>query len=396
MEIIKANIREYGMVIALVLIAILFQNLTNGLLFRPANIVNLVIQNSYILILAIGMILVILLGKVDLSVGSLAAFTGALSGIFIISWEWPLFIAVPAVLAVGALAGAWNGFWIAYKNIPFFVVTLAGMLVFRGLTMVVLEGQTITGFPPIFHNMAGGVIPDVLGGSGTSLNITALVICLVVSLLFILAELRSRKVSSQYSMEMLPFPVFIAKIALVVFAINLFGYWFASSRGMPNILILLIALTLIYSFIAGNTVIGRHIYATGGSEKAAELSGIKVKRVNFLVFVNMGMLAALAGLVFAARLNAASPRAEAGFELQAIAAAFIGGASPNGGIGKITGAITGAMVMGILNNGLSHMGIGADIRLAITGLVLLAAIIFDVYAKSKAAKTSSQTAEVAQ
>ena len=393
MKILRGNLREYGMIAALIIVALLFQYLTNGLLFRPANIVNLVIQNAPVLILAIGMMLVIITGRIDLSVGSFASFTGALSGIFIVNLGIPLVIAIPLVLLIGALAGAWNGYWIAYRNIPFFIVTLAGMLVYRGLTMTVLGGVTITGFPPAFHNMAAGVVPNFLGGGG--LNLTALVICLAASIVIIVLELRNRNTAIKYNMGTLPMPAFIAKLVFITFAINLFGYWFANSRGLPNVLILLAFLTAFYSFIASNTVMGRHIYATGGSEKAAELTGLKVKNVVFWVYVNMGVLAALAGLVFAARLNAASPRAEAGFELQAIAAAFIGGASPSGGVGKITGAIVGAMMMGILSNGLSHMGIGADLRLAITGVVLLAAIIFDVYAK-KAKVSKTPAAQVAK
>ena len=376
------------MIIALVAVAILFQILTNGIFFRPANIANLITQNGYILILAIGMMLVIITGRIDLSVGSLLAFASALSGVLIINMGWPLWVAIPAVLAMGGLSGAWNGYWIAYKNIPFFVVTLAGMLVFRGLTMLTLEDGTLTPFPDLFHTMSAGFIPNILGNTGPgSYNITAILICLAVSLILIYMEFRNRKVSIEYGAEILPMPFLIAKLVLLVGAINLFGYWFAAARGMPNILLLLAALIVIYSFITNKTVMGRHIYATGGNPKAAELSGIKVKRVVFWVYVNMGVLAALAGMVFAARLNAATPRAEAGFELQAIAAAFIGGASPMGGIGKITGAIIGAMLMGVLNNGLGHLGIGADIQLAVTGLVLLIAVTFDVYTKTKVSKT---------
>jgi len=384
MKVLKANIREFGMVIALIAIAILFQVLTDGILFRPANIFNLVTQNGYILILSVGMMLVILTGRIDLSVGSLLAFSSALAGVFIISMGWPVWLAVPAVLAVGALAGAFNGYWIAYKNIPFFIVTLVGMLVFRGLTMVVLSDGTLTPFPAGFHNVSAGHIPDLFGAGG--MNITAFILSAAASVVVIFLEFRRRKVSLRYEAEVLPMQFFIAKLAFIVGAINLFGFWFASTRGVPNILILLTILVIAYSFIAQNTVMGRHIYATGGNAKAAELSGIKVKQVVFWVYVNMGLLAALAGLVFAARLNASTPRADAGFELQAIAAAFIGGASPSGGIGKITGAIIGAMIMGILNNGLAHLGMGSDIQLAITGLVLLAAVTFDVYTKTKLSK----------
>lgn len=377
---LRGNIRQLGMIMALVFVAIFFQVLTGGMLFRPGNIFNLVIQNSYILILAIGMMLVIITGRIDLSVGTLVPLTGAISGILMVNMGWPLWATIPVVLLVGAISGAWNGFWIAYKNIPFFVVTLAGMMVYRGLNMVILGDGTITNFPPLFHEMAAGAMPNALGRIA-GLNVTAILICILASLVFVFFEFRKRTVSISYEADVLPMPFFIAKLVLVAGAINLFGFWFASSRGFPNILILLSVLIIGYSFIASRTVMGRHIYATGGNPRSAELSGVKTKQVVFWVYVNMGVLAALAGLVFAARANAASPRAEAGFELQAIAAAFIGGASPSGGVGKITGAITGAMFMGILSNGLSMMGVGADIRLAITGLVLLAAVAFDVYTK---------------
>jgi len=372
------------MIIALVGVAILFEILTGGIMFLPGNITNLILQNSHVLILAIGMMLVILTGRVDLSVGSLLGFTSALSGIFIINWGLPLWLAIPAVLALGALVGAWNGYWIAYRNIPFFVVTLAGMLVFEGLTMAVLGGATISSFPATFTNLFAGFVPDLFGGA---VNITAILICLSTTLLYIFLEFRKRRISMQFMGDVQPMSVFVTKLALLSAVIMLFGYWLAMARGMPHILILLAALTIIYSFAASHTVIGRHIYATGGNPKAAELNGLKTKRVVFWVYVNMGMLAALSGMVLAARLDAASPRADAGFELQAIAAAFIGGASPLGGVGKITGAVIGAILMGILNNGLRHLGQGADIQLAITGLVLLIAVAFDVYVKTKGPKT---------
>ena len=379
MRLIKGNIRQFGMIIALVFIASLFQILTNGVLLRPGNVVNLVLQNSYILILAIGMMLVIITGRVDLSVGSLVAFTSALSGIFIIRMNWPVWVAIIVVLLVGALSGAWNGFWIAYKNIPFFVVTLGGMMVFRGLTMTVLAGQTLSPFPAYFHDLAAGFLPNI--GGGTAVNITAIVAAVVAIAGYLFVEVRNRRNSQKYLVTVSSTSIFIAKITVVSAVIAVFGYWFAMSRGVPKVMILLIILIVGYSFVTNKATIGRHIYATGGDAKAAELSGVKVKQVVFWVYVNMGVLAALAGLVFAARLNAATPRAEAGFELQAIAASFIGGAGAYGGVGKITGAIIGALVMGILNNGLSHLGVGADIQLGITGGVLLLAIIFDVFAK---------------
>ncbi|MCL2841896.1 MAG: sugar ABC transporter permease [Oscillospiraceae bacterium] len=380
MSTIRGNIKQLGMIIALVAMTILFQITTNGTMLLPGNITNLILQNSHILILAIGMMLVIITGRVDLSVGSLAGFSSALSGIFIISWGLPLWVAMPVVLLIGALAGAWNGYWIAYRNIPFFVVTLAGMLAFQGLTMAVLGGGTIATFPRAFTQIASGFLPNLAGGG---FNVTAIALCGLGALVFVVFELRKRKTIQKFEGEVASMPFFLAKLILIAGAIMLFGYWFAEARGMPIIMILLAFLVILYSFIASKTVMGRHIYATGGNPKAAELNGIKTKKVVFWVYVNMGMLAALAGMVVAARFDAASPRADAGFELQAIAASFIGGASPLGGVGKIVGAVIGAMVMGVLNNGLRLLGHGADIQLAITGFVLLAAVAFDVYVKTK-------------
>ena len=394
MSIIRANIRQFGMIVALVLLAIGFQFATGGMMFRPLNIANLITQNGYILILAVGMMFVILTGRIDLSVGTHLAFASALSGVFMVSWSIPVWIAVPAILLIGALFGAWHGFWIAYVRIPFFVVTLAGMLIFRGMTMFALRGGTITNFPDSFHTLAAGFIPDVLGGSG--LNLTAIMICVLVSILFVFLEFRRRAIASKYEGETIPMNLLIVKLVAIVGVINLFGFWFAQSRGIPNIMILLVALIVVYNYIANNTVFGRHVYATGGNDKAAVLNGLKTKRTVFWVYVNMGMLAALAGMMFASRLNAASPRAEAGFELEAIAACFIGGASPSGGVGKVTGAIIGALVMGVLRNGLGHMGLGADIQLAATGLVVLIAVTFDVFTRTKISKSEKVKAPTSE
>ena len=384
----KENMRQYGLVGALVVIAVLFQILTNGVIFQPANITNLILQNSYILILAVGMTLVIVTGRVDLSVGSIAAFAGAFAGVLIVQMGLPVWLSVVAALLVGALAGAWHGFWIAYRGVPFFVVTLAGMLIFRGATMIILDGLFVGPFPTSFQMMSAGFIPDLFGGD--SFNIMAVVVCALIALTLIATALRKRGISKKYAIETEPLLFFLIKILLILATLGLFSYWFGASNGIPNILVVLGILIMVYSYMANRTVMGRHIYATGGSPSAAELSGIKVKRIVFWVYVNMGILAALAGLVFTARLNSAMPRAGMGFELQAIAAAFIGGASPYGGVGKVSGAIIGAMVVGIINNGMTILGVGVDMQQVITGLVLLAAVIFDVTAKNKAAKTAAK------
>lgn len=377
----RDNIRQYGMVLALVFIVGFFEILTGGILLNPLNVTNIILQNSYILILAIGMLLVIVAFQIDLSVGSLAAFVGAVSGVMMVSMQLPFWISIVLILAFGALLGAWHGFWIAYIRIPAFIVTLSGMLLFRGLTYVTLQGQSIGPFPVEFQLIASGFIPDFFGNHG--LHITTLLVGLVGSAIIIWGELRKRASLKKYGFEPLSLPLTVIKLVLVLGVLNAFALALAAYKGIPNVLILLSALILLYTFIAGKTIPGRHIYALGGNEKAAALSGVKTKRVLFWVFVNMGVLSALSGMVFAARLNAATPKAGTGFELDAIAACFIGGASTAGGIGTIMGAMIGALVMGVLNNGMSLLGVGIDWQQAIKGLVLLLAVTFDVFSKSK-------------
>jgi putative multiple sugar transport system permease protein len=380
-NIFKKNIRQYGMLIALVSIMILFQVLTDGTLLKPLNITNLILQNSYILVLAIGMLLVIVAFHIDLSVGSVAAFIGAISGILMVNMRVSFPAAVIISLLVGALIGAWQGFWIAYVKIPAFIVTLAGMLVFRGLTMVALKGTSVAPFPPAFQKISSGFIPDFFHGKG--IHITTLVIGIIFSIIYAAYEIRKRNTQKKYNFEVLSQGFLIAKLVIIIGAINLFTFALAKYKGIPNVLVLLFFLIAIYTFVTSKTVIGRHIYALGGNEKAAKLSGVKTQRMVFWVFVNMGVLAALSGLVFAARLNAATPKAGTGFELDAIAACFIGGASASGGIGTVIGAIIGGLVMGVMNNGMSLIGLGIDWQQAIKGLVLLAAVAFDIYTKSK-------------
>ena len=377
---IRKNIRKYGMLIALIAIMILFGILTEGILFKPMNISNLIQQNAYVLILAIGMLLVIITGNIDLSVGSVVAFVGAISAIFMIQWNMPVWISVILSLLIGALVGAFQGFFIAYVNIPPFIVTLAGMLIFRGLTMVILKGQTLGPFDRAFQNIASGFISrGEIGG----LNVISMVVGILLSVIYIILNFKDRKKKIEYKFQVPPMSIEILKTVLVILAINWLTYSLAAYKGLPIVLIILAILIVIYSFITNRTIAGRHIYALGGNEKAAKLSGIKTEKVLFWVYVNMGVLAALAGLVVAGRLNAATPKAGTGFELDAIAACYIGGASASGGIGTVTGAIVGGLVMGVLNNGMSILGIGVDWQQAIKGLVLLAAVTFDVYTKSK-------------
>ncbi|GIO61424.1 MULTISPECIES: multiple monosaccharide ABC transporter permease [Paenibacillus] len=379
-KLFKNNIRQYGMIIALVVIMILFEIITGGLLLKPINITNLILQNSYILVLAIGMVLVIITGHIDLSVGSIAAFVGAVAAIMMVDLHWHPVVAVIASLVVGALIGAWQGFWVAYVKIPAFIVTLAGMLLFRGLTMIVLKGQSIAPFPNGFQKISSGFIPD-FGSAGT--NIVAVLAGILFTVIYIVNELRDRRAQKKYNFEVVSGGLFILKLVVIAAIINAFTFMLAIYAGLPNILILLLVLIIIYSFVMNKTVMGRHIYALGGNEKAADLSGVKTKKVTFWVFVNMGVLAAISGLIFAARLNAATPRAGTNFELDAIAASFIGGASATGGIGTVFGAIIGGLVMGVLNNGMSLIGLGVDWQQGIKGLVLLAAVAFDIYNKKK-------------
>jgi putative multiple sugar transport system permease protein len=377
----RNNVRQYGMIIALVAITLLFQILSGGILLKPLNITNLIQQNSYILVLAIGMVLVIITGHIDLSVGSVAAFVGSVSAIMMVNHGMPFFVALILSLLLGALVGAWQGFWIAYVRIPSFIVTLAGMLLFRGLTMIVLEGKSIAPFPKAFQKISTGFLPDIGGGSVNTLSI---VVGIVLSLLILAQEWRTRRTQLKYGFDVVPLPLFAAKLIAYAAVINAFTYLLAEYRGIPYILIILFALIAAYSFVMRKTVMGRHTYALGGNEKAAALSGVKTKKVTFWVFVNMGALAALSGLIYAARLNAATPKAGVNFELDAIAACFIGGASASGGIGTVVGAIIGGLVMGVMNNGMSLIGLGIDWQQGIKGLVLLLAVGFDIYNKNKA------------
>ncbi|MGO2235131.1 sugar ABC transporter permease [Marinomonas sp. UCMA 3892] len=379
---LKSHMRDYGMLIALVVIMGMFQFLTDGTLMRPVNLTNLFLQNSYIIIMAIGMLLVIVAGHIDLSVGSVAGFVGALAAVMSVNYDLPTIVVVPVCLLVGLIIGGLQGYWIAYWKIPAFIVTLAGMLVFRGLTLALLEGQSVGPFPKSFQLLSTGFIPDVFGVGRP--NVTALVLGVLAASAIVFLAARSRSRALKYGIQDEPFSFFIVKNALVAIAIIYLSYLLSTYRGLPNVLMTMAVLIAIYTFLTNSTTIGRRIYALGGNVKAAKLSGINTERLTFLTFANMGMLAALAGLIFAARLNTATPKAGFAMELDVIAAVFIGGASMSGGVGKIIGAVIGAFIMGVMNNGMSILGIGIDWQQVIKGLVLLAAVIFDVYNKQKA------------
>lgn len=373
---------KYGMVIALAVISILFQWLTKGVLLAPMNISKLIMQNGYILILAIGMLPIILTGDIDLSVGSVVALTGAVTSTVLVgAAKIPVAAGILLGLAVGVLIGAWNGFWVAYVKIPAFIVTLASMLLFRGLTLVITKGKTIGPYPDAYQYIAQAYTPDMAGME--KIHLSTVLIGVIIAVLFVIFELNHRKREKLYGFQVSSNVIFFIKLGVTVFIIGFSTYWLTRFKGAPVILVILGILTVIYSFITQKTVLGRHIYALGGNERATELSGIKTKRVKFITFLNMGLLAAFAGIVYSARINCANPTAGDGFELDAIAACYIGGASASGGVGKVVGAIVGGLVMGVLNNGMSIVGIGTDWQKAIKGMVLLIAVVFDVINHSK-------------
>lgn len=377
----KSVLENYSMYIFLVVIAFVFQVLTNGTLMRPLNLTNIILQNSYILILALGMMILIVLGHIDLSVGSVMAFVGAIASKLMIENGMNTWVSVIICLVIGALIGAFQGFWVAYVKVPAFIATLAGMLIFRGLTIVVTGGKSIGPFPEDFQLISSGFLPDIVADSPVhifSLVAVAAVIIIINVMSFLK---RKRRIKNNIDVESTVW--FIVKTISVDVILLYFTFLLAKHEGLPNILMILAVLIFIYNYIMTRTVVGRHVYAIGGNEKAAKLSGINTRFTTFMMFVNMGVLAAISGLVFAARLNAATANAGQGFELDAIAACYIGGASAYGGVGTITGAIIGGLVMGLLNNGMSLLGVGVDWQQAIKGIVLLVVVAFDIYNKSK-------------
>jgi putative multiple sugar transport system permease protein len=361
--------------------------LTGGTLLTPRNVTSIVGQNAYVLILAIGMVMIIIAGHIDLSVGSVVAFVGAISGIMIVNWGWPWWLGVIAAILVGGLIGAWQGFWIAYVGIPAFIVTLAGMLTFRGLTQMVLQNVPITPFPDPYVAIGSGYLPD-LGGGTTTFEPLTLVLGILATIGLVGTQVRERAKRVKMGLEDEPRSWFLAQAVFTAVFILAITFTLASYRGTPIVLVILAALILIYTTVMHSFVFGRHVYARGGNLHAAQLSGVDTKKVDFALFVNMGLLAGIAGIAFTARSNSALPGAGTGFELDAIAAAFIGGAAVTGGIGTVTGAIIGGLIMGVLNNGMSLLGLGTEVQSFIKGFVLLLAVAFDIFNKRRAANAS--------
>ena len=393
----KGNFRDYGLLIALALIMLFFEFKTGGVLFQPLNLTNLILQNSYVVVMALGMLLIIVAGHIDLSIGSVVGFVGALAAVLMVQglhlslgiigldsvgFDLPPLnygVATVICLVVGALVGASQGYFIAYFGIPSFIVTLAGMLVFRGLTLAVLNGASVGPFPDVFQLLAKGFFPNFAG------PYTSVLVALVISAIFIGTSLRRRLTQRSHGVTVEGLGAFAARNGFLALVLIVFSYQMGSYRGLPNVLIIMTVLILLYRFVTNRTTIGRRIYALGGNVKAARLSGIKTERLTFLTFANMGVLAGLAGMIFAARLNTATPKGGLGFELDVIAACFIGGASASGGVGKVTGVVIGAFIIGVMNNGMSILGIGIDYQQVIKGLVLLGAVCLDVYNKRQAA-----------
>jgi putative multiple sugar transport system permease protein len=395
----KDSLRDYGLLFSLLVIMGFFYFLTDGVSLAPLNVTNLILQNSYVVIMALGMLLIIVGGNIDLSIGSIVGFVGAVAATLMVGFHAPWLeldvkipwqIVIPISLVLGGAIGAAQGYFVAFSKIPSFIVTLGGMLIFRGLTGNMLLGQFVGPFPKAFQNISSGFIPDfddfelfkpLVGDS--RFHWGSMLVGIVGAVVLIYAGVRRWSRSRAQAMENEPFALFIGKNAIFAVLILFFSYQLASYKGLPEVLIIMGVLTLIYAFLTTRMTIGRRIYALGGNRLAAQLSGVRTDRLTFLTFVNMGVLAGLAGLIVAARLNSATPSAGNSFELDVIAACFIGGASASGGVGKVMGVVIGAFVMGVMNNGMSIYGLGIYWQAVVKGIVLLSAVYVDVYQKNK-------------
>ena len=380
LNILKRNSLLMALIAVMIFFEILIRITGHGSMFSPANFTNIISQNSYVIILAVGMLFcIIACGNIDLAVGSIVALVGAIAGVLMVNMELNVYLSILICLGVGILIGVWQGFWIAYIRIPAFIVTLAGMMLFRGAALLVLDGLTISPFPPEYLRYFTSFIPKARADAfGLTVVVTA-VLCLV----YVVAVFYDRisKIKKQYEVE--DKASFIFKVCAVLFALIASGLLLANNKGIPVILILLMVIVFCYSFIANKTVAGRRLYALGGNEKAAKLSGVNTNRMLFLTYVNMGFLSAVAALVCVARFNSAAPTAGNGYELDAIGACFIGGASAYGGVGTVGGAVIGAVFMGVLNNGMSILGIDANWQRTVKGMVLLLAVVIDVLSKKR-------------
>lgn len=386
-------LKKYSMVIVLILVFIFFIIATGGKMVLPQNINNLISQNAYVFILATGMLLCILTGgNIDLSVGCVVCISGAIGGFLMIQHNVSPALAIPVMLLMGIVIGIWQGFWIAFVRIPSFIVTLAGMLIWRGLSNVILQGLTLAPFPDSYLALFNDYIPDFLGfidihvkvsGMDTKLNIACIFVGIVISVIYILAQLRGRSTKMKKGYEVEKVSAMMVKMIIICVVILAFSVVLSMYKGVPYMLLWIAAIVAIYTYVTKKTTMGRHLYAVGGNEKATKLSGINTDKIYFFAYVNMAFLAAVAGLVTAARLNSANPTAGTNYEMDAIGACFIGGASAYGGVGTTGGVVVGALLMGVINQGMIIMGVDANWQRVVKGGVLLAAVIFDVLSKKK-------------
>ncbi len=378
----KEILKKYTMVFVLILVIIMFTIGTGGKILLPANINNLIAQNAYVFVLATGMLLCILTGgNIDLSVGSVVCFVGAIGGTLMSQKNVSIPVAILVMIVVGIGIGIWQGFWIAYVKIPPFIVTLAGMLVFRGLSNVILNGLTISPMPDKYLAIFNSYVPDFFGG--TNMNITCMLAGVLACVIFIALQIKDRRNRAKNGYELERLSGVIVKTSVICAAVLAFMYKLSLHKGIPYVLLWVVVIILIYSYITSKTTTGRYFYAVGGNEKATKLSGINTNKVYFLAYLNMAFLAAVAGMITIARLNSANPTAGTNYEMDAIGSCFIGGASAYGGIGTVPGVIVGAILMGVINLGMNIMGVDANYQKVVKGLVLLAAVIFDVVSKKK-------------
>lgn len=382
------NVRQYGIVGALAVIVVLFQILTNGKLLLPNNVASLITQNAYVMILALGMVIVIIGGHIDLSVGSVVGFVGAFVAVLMREQGWPWWAAILATIALGLVVGAWQGFWVAYVGVPAFIVTLAGWLAFRGLAILVLGGKTIASFPQEFVAISNKSVANFLGSLGGTRDIVTLVLGGLVIAALIVTQLRARQTLRKHELQVEPVSALVIKLVLFSALIAYFTWVLSGSRGgTPIVLVIIGVLVATYSFVTQRTVFGRNVYAMGGNLQAAILSGVNTRRMNFLIFMNIGMLASVAGIVTTSKAGAAAAAAGEMYELDAIASCFIGGTSVYGGIGRVSGVIVGALIMGVLNIGLSIMRVDPAWQQVVKGLVLLLAVAFDLINKRRSGAT---------
>ena len=381
---VNINMKQYGMVLALIAVFLIFSAMTGGKNMSPANMNNLIMQNSYIVILAVGMLLCVLTGNIDLGVGSIVAVCGAVVGIMIVDYKTSIWVAILAAIGIGTLSGMFVGFFVSKLSIPPFIVTLATMLMGRGLTYTLLKAQTKGPLPTEYTYIGAGFLPThkIPFGNGT-LDLVSVLVAIFAAFLIIALEIRSNYIKKKYEFPVNPLWQTVGKVGVILLIICFFFYKLARYNGIPFVLVVMGVLVALYQFITAKTVAGRQIYALGGNAKAAKLSGINTKKVFFWVYTNMGILCAVAGIVLSARNASATPKAGDQFEMDAIAACYIGGAATSGGIGTIIGAVVGAFIMGILNNGMSLYGWSTDIQKIVKGAVLLGAVTIDLLSKRK-------------